>query len=79
MISSASLEPTSEKTVKPSLASFEISDSFSSRAREIVPSEISMCSSPSSRSHAIRPSARFWLSATSVSVPPSTTGMSWAR
>ena len=78
MIASASLLPTSEKTVN-SFASRVMSSRLVVASMATVPSETSTWRMPSSRSHAIRPSTRPCMIASSVSVPPSTTGMSWAR
>ena len=74
MMKSASLLPTSASTVN-SPASRSISSRLTSGSSAIVPSETSTWRRPSSRSQAISPSTRPWRIASSVSVPPSTTGM----
>jgi hypothetical protein len=79
MMKAASLLPTSDRTVKPSPASRSISASLRSCGSSIVPSETSTCSIPSSCSQSTSCSTLSCAIATSVSVPPSTTGMPWSR
>src|SRR4051794_29828366 len=79
MILRSSLEPTSLRTVKPSPARRRTSRHFSAGSMVIVPSETSTWVSASSRSQAISPSTRPWRIASSVSVPPRTTGIPWVR
>ena len=68
-----SFSPTSAKTVK-SAASFSISAAFSSGGIWTVPLDTSTCSIPSSFSQALNSSIRPCAQASSVSVPPSSTG-----
>src|SRR3954451_22673229 len=79
MIVRASLEPTSLRTVKPSEARWRTRSHFWPGSIVIVPSETSTWSMRSSRSHLTSPSTRPWVMASSVSVPPRTTGMPCAR
>src|SRR4051794_16964957 len=79
MIFVSSLEPTSLRTTKPSPASRRMSASFSSAESVIVPSETSTCSRRSVCSQPTSASTRPSRIASSVSVPPSTTGMPCAR
>ena len=75
MFTSASFEPTSERTVK-SRAKSAISSSLRSRGISTVPSEISTCVSPSSASQPLYSSIFPETKTASKNVPPMTTDLS---